>query len=336
MYYSFIYFLFKTLPRRIFRAIKFLINLKTLTLANKTKQFIKQQQTINESNPINNNQLVKCIGSSERTTTSGLILPTIQNIHTSEPILAVSNDYVLINERTRKRNQIIVYDEYLNYRSLKFPRKITIIETVHFSENKFLLLTETQLFIIDAKIMSSIEVIEEIIPYENAKIFKSCTYNINDNSLFLSYATWGGEIERWKQQPNWKLVNQYMPTQTTMTEYEYISNIKMNNNQLLAMTIYNSVIDQWHLEIRAIETLNKLKTILLPRSDFDYCLSLMNYDRWLIYNKYSNDFLLVDQYGKKQTGNYGQPIKNIALFRYNNLIVRTMEKLRIIIIADEE
>ncbi|CAF0802752.1 unnamed protein product [Didymodactylos carnosus] len=292
---------------------------------------LKGQLSLNEGD-VPNTQLKGQLSLNEDVIIHDLISPTTLYIQSSEGILAVSNDYVLMNECTKRRNRLIILDADLNLKTLRPLRKTTILEATHCGHNRFLLLSETQVFIIDAKNMSSMEVIKEIIPYEPSKVFKSCCTYGNDNLLYLCYAAWGTEVERWKKQSDWELVKRYVPVNDT----EYISNIKVNDNDVLAMTIYNSITDQWRLEICVAETLSKLKATALPTSQCDYSLSLVNYNRWLIYNGCSNNLLLVDQSGTKQNISYIKPIKNVALFRRNNLILRTAEKLLILIIADEE
>ncbi|CAF3670003.1 unnamed protein product [Rotaria sp. Silwood1] len=255
-----------------------------------------------------------------------------------KPILAVSSNYILVNEYTKKKKQLILIDENCNRSSINYSITENIIDALWFDmEQKFFLLTETKIFTLNpnTKIIKSISDIK----LNNKKPFKCFTVINNQSSLLIVYDEWEPKfIDRWQKNndnSHWILSERYS---LNLTSNEFIGTILANNqddNVYLAMTVYNCLTQQWRMELRYIETLICFKKILLPGSDFtdDYRMIDMNNItldiKWLIYSTANNKIIGIDSNWNRILLNYKLPVHRMVQFKENNLIIRTKTRIEI-------
>jgi hypothetical protein len=254
-----------------------------------------------------------------------------------EPILATSPKYILVNEFTRRRNQLVLFDEHFQHFITRSYIKESLLDALWYdNQEKFLLLTERNIFEFDPN-TKIIELLKDFIPIEN-KPFKCFTF-LNEITLLIAYDEWGAEyIDKWQEDNKsglWKLIGK-LPL--TLTPNEVIGNmltIIEKDCSHLAITIYNDLNNQWRLEFRNTETLIVDKTILLPGSDLahDYRLiPIKNTEsdiKLLVFSSTSSNIIAIDSKWKKIQLNYKNPVQRMSLFKENCLIVRTKERVDI-------
>lgn len=253
-----------------------------------------------------------------------------------QPILATSPEYILANEVTKRRNQLVLFNKYWK----KFTTRCFINETIldalwYGKQDCFLILTSKNVYKFDPNI-KHIQLINDFIPMEN-KDFKSFTL-LNESIILFIYDEWAPEyIHKWEEDNNnhWQIIER-QPLK--LTDNEFIGNISSvidNNSTYITMTIYNQLTEQWRLEIRDTETLLREKSILLPGSNImhDYrIISLKNVQsdiKWLVFTSANSNVIAMDSQWKKISLNYKHPVRRIAIFNENCLIVRTTEKIDI-------
>ncbi|CAF2474267.1 unnamed protein product [Rotaria sp. Silwood2] len=254
-----------------------------------------------------------------------------------EPILATSPKYILVNEFTKKRNQLILVDDHLQKYTIRSSIRTTILDALWYdNQQQFLLLTSTNIFIFDPN-TKRIQVLNDIIPQEN-KTFK-CFILLNQSTLLIAYNEWGAEyIDKWQQNNEdglWKLIER-QPLKLTSNEFiGSISTIIENECFNLAIIIYNILTEQWRIELRHIETLICNKAILLPGSNLmhDYrMISIKNTQsdiKWLAFSSINSNIIAMDSEWKKIQLNYKHPVQRMAIFKDSYLIVRTTERVDI-------
>jgi len=269
-----------------------------------------------------------------RNSISAITIPLIS----SQPILAVSPNYILVDEYTKKRRRLIIIDDNLKKFFINLSINETIIDAVWYEiEKKFFLLTEQKILTIDPN-KKIIEIISDIKSHDK-KPFKSFTIINNQSSLLIAYDEWESKfIDRWQQNNennHWKLIERHP---LNLTSNEFIGNIltiNENNCSNLAMTIYNNLTQQWRMELRHAEMLTCFKKILLPKSNlmYDYqMIALKNITSditWLVYLQDNNEIIAMDSKWKKIYLNYKFPVYKMAMFKENNLIVRTKNRIDI-------
>ncbi|CAF1124777.1 unnamed protein product [Rotaria sp. Silwood1] len=254
-----------------------------------------------------------------------------------EPILATSPKYILVNEFTKRRNQLILVDDHLQKFIIRSSIKTTVLDALWYdNQQQFLLLTSTNIFSFDPN-TKKIQTLNDIIPMEN-KTFK-CFTLLNQSTLLIAYNEWGAEyIDRWQQNNEdglWKLIER-QPLKLTSNEFiGSILTIIENDCLNLAIIIYNILTEQWRIEICHIETLICNKAILLPGSNLmhDYrMISIRNTQsdiKWLAFSSINSNIIAIDSEWKKIQLNYKHPVQRMAVFKDNYLIVRTTERVDI-------
>lgn len=253
-----------------------------------------------------------------------------------EPMLATSPNYILVNEVTKKRNQLVVFDDNLEKFMIRFPKDKHILDALWYDKQQhFLILTETNIFVFDPN-TKQIELLNDLIPNEN-KIFKSFTL-LNQSTLLIAYNEWGTEyIDKWQQNENniWQLIDG-LPLRLTQNEFiGSIISMKEDDSTNLAITIYNDNTEEWRLELCNTETLIYQKAILLPGKNkiHDYrVISIKDAQsdtKWLAFSAASSNIIAIDSQRKKTQLNYKHPIQRMAIYNENYLIVRTTDKIDI-------
>ena len=254
-----------------------------------------------------------------------------------KPILATSPKYILVNEFTKKRNQLILFDDHLRKSIAHSTIRKSILDALWYDNQQcFLLLTSTNVFAFDP-ITGRTEVLRDLIPIEN-KLFK-CFALLNQSILFIPYDEWGPQyIDAWQYDNEtnlWKFIEK-QPVK--LTSNEFIGNMLANveNGCLnLVITIYNNLTEQWRTEVRNRETMICVKATLLPRSNLmnDYrIISIKNTQsgiKWLGYSSIDSDIIVMDSNWKITQLNYKHPVLRMASFKENYLIVRTRERIDI-------
>jgi hypothetical protein len=254
----------------------------------------------------------------------------------SQPILATSSKYILVNEFTKRKKQFVLFNEHLEkwpIRSLIGP---TILDALWYeNQEKFLLLTPTNIWSLDPD-TSKIELIRDLIPKEN-RTFK-CFTLLNKSTLFIVYDQWGAEyIDKWQENENglWILMERQS---LQLTDNEFIGDmltIPEDDCKNLVITIYNDLTEQWRLEVRDIETFKCDKAILLPGSNIthDYRIISINNNesdiKWLVFSSANSNIIAIDFQWKKRPLHYTHPVQQMALFNEHYLIVRTTERIDI-------
>lgn len=257
----------------------------------------------------------------------------------TQPILAVSPNYILVNEYTKKRRQLVFIDHKLQRFSVCSPITDIIIDAIWYHiEEKFFLLTERKIFSYNPK-EKLIETISDI-KSDNSKLFKCFTIDTNQSSLLTAYDEWEPKfLDRWKQdQENgrWKLSKRHW---LNLTSNEFIGILLAINDDddcaKIAMTIYNNYTEQWRMELCDAEMLICLKKILLPGSDpmYDYRMikieNIKSDIKWLIHSEADNEIIGIDSKWQKKYINYKFPIFRMIQFKKNNLIVCTKNRIDI-------
>jgi hypothetical protein len=252
-----------------------------------------------------------------------------------EPILATSSKYILVNEVTKRKNQLIFFDDHLQKFTTRFFTKNVLDALWYDNQQYFLILTPTNIFTFDPNTMK-IEILHDLIPIKN-KTFKSFTL-LNQSTLLITYNEWSPKyIDKWQQNENgiWKLIERQF---LKLTSNEFIGNILTiieDDCTTLAITIYNNLTEQWRIEFRNAETLLCYKAILLPGSNIahDYrMISIKSAEsniKWLVFSSANSKIIAIDSQWKKIRLNYKHPVQRMALFNENYLIVRTTEKIDI-------
>ena len=253
-----------------------------------------------------------------------------------EPILAVSPNYIFVNEYTRKRNLMVLLDNNLKKVYEKSSINEAIIEALWYDiEKKFLLLTSSKIYTFEPNTMI-INSISDIKPTNN-KLFQ-CFTEFN-SVLLIAYDEWGLKyIDRWRQNNkdgHWELIEKYS---LDLTLNEFIGNIlgiKQDDSSNLAITIYNNLTNKWRMELHDIEKLICLKKISLsgtnPTDDYRMIIMKNNISniKWLIYSKASKEIMAIDSNGKEIYVDYKVPVQRMAQYNENNLIIRTTKRINI-------
>jgi hypothetical protein len=253
-----------------------------------------------------------------------------------EPILATSSKYILVNEFTKRRNQLVLFDDYLQKFTTRFLIKKNVLDALWYdNQQHFLILTPTNIYAFNPN-TTQIELIHDLIPIEN-KTFK-CFTLLNPTTLLIAYDEWSAEyIDKWQQDKYglWKIMER-QPLKLTYNEF--IGNILTfaeDDSTKLAITIYNTLTEQWKIEFYNAETLIRYKAISLPGSNImhDYrIISIKNAEsniKWLIFSSANSKIIAMDSQYKKIQLNYKNPVQRMALFNENYLIVRTTERIDI-------
>jgi hypothetical protein len=259
-------------------------------------------------------------------------------LKSSQPILAVSSNSILVNEYTKKRNQLIVIDDNLNKFSIHSPITEPIIDVIWYEiKKRFFLLTENKIFTFNP----NEKIIERIFDIKsNDKIpFKSFTVINNQNSLLIAYDEWESKfIDQWQQDNEnsvWKLIKKHP---LNLTSNEFIGNIlaiNEDNCSKLGITIFNDLNGEWRMELRDAEMLICFQKILLSRSDqiYDYRMiemkNIISDIKWLVYSQANKEIIAIDSKWKKKHLNYKFPVYRMAQFKKNNLIIRLKNRIDI-------
>jgi hypothetical protein len=298
-------------------------------------------QTTETVNPMDNEkpsnwQSLESMIDDTRDSISPITIPLVS----SQPILAVSPKYILVNEYTKKRKRLIIIDDNLKRLFINSSITETIIDAVWYDiDKKFFLLTERKIFTFDPN-SKTIETISDIKSDDN-KPFKSFTVINNQSSLLIGYDEWESKfIDRWQQDNKdrlWKLIERYP---LNLTSNEFIGNILAINEDdcsNLAITIYNNLTEQWRMELRHAEMFTCFKTILLSGSNpmYDYRIIAMKTVtsdiKWLAHSQANNEVITIDSKWKKIHLYYKYPVYRIVQFKQNNLIVRTKNRVDILL-----
>jgi hypothetical protein len=269
---------------------------------------------------------------------SDSISPIDIPLTSSQPILAISPNYILVNEYTKKRNRLIFIDHKFQRSSIRSPITDLIIDALWYHiEEKFFLLTPRKIFSYDPeeKMIESMSDIKS----DDSKPLKSFTIDNKQSSLLIAYDEWQPKfLHRWKQdQENgrWKLIKRH-PLNLTSNEFiGILLAINDDNCSKIAMTIYNNFTEEWRMELRDAEILICLKKILLPGSDpiYDYRMITIEHIKsdikWLIHSQANDKIIAIDSQWQQRYLNYKSPICRMAQFKMNNLIVRTRNRFQI-------
>lgn len=252
------------------------------------------------------------------------------------PILATSPNFILVNEFTKRRNQLILLDQHLQPLNIRFASKEKPLHAIWYDKQQcFFILTSNNVFAFDP-MSKQLEIIKEILPMENQS-FKSFTL-LNPSTLLIIYDQWSGEyLDQWQQddQERWVLIQRQS---LGLTSNEFIGDIIIDVEDKcinLVMTIYNILTEQWRLELRNAETLAYEKGILLSGSNLvhDYRLipmrTIQSDINWLVFSTGNSDLVTIDSEWKKSRLNYRTPIQRLALFNENYLIIRTTDRIDI-------
>lgn len=252
------------------------------------------------------------------------------------PILATSPNLILVNEFTKRRNQLILIDSYLQRSFTRFPSGENPLDALWYDRQQcFLILTSACVYTFNP-IEKKLDIIKEIIPIENQS-FKSFTL-FNSDILLIIYDQWSGEhLDQWQQNSNdqWTMI-QRQSFQLTSNEFLGDLTIDVQDNCTnLMITVYNILTEQWRLEVRQADTLECQNRILLSESNLarDYRIipiqNIQSNIKWLAFSTGNSDILAIDFQGKKLQLDYKYSMQRMALFQENFLIIRTNNKIDI-------
>lgn len=265
---------------------------------------------------------------------SSITIPLIS----SQPILAVSPKFILVNEYTRKRKRFIIINDSLGRFTIKSPITETIIDAVWYdNDEKFFLLTALKIYTLDPN-SKNIEIIANI-KSNILTPFKSFTVINNQSSLLIAYNEWESKfIDRWQQDNDSKLWKLSKRHPLNLTANEFIGNILAINEEddlNIGITIYDNLTEEWRIELRHGDMLICFKRILLPNSDplHDYKMIVMKTPtsdiKWLVYSQITDAIIAIDSNWNKRNLNYKFPVYKMVEFKDNTLIVRTRNRLDI-------
>ncbi|CAF1373553.1 unnamed protein product [Rotaria sordida] len=295
---------------------------------------IKQMTAPIDNDKSSNLQVSESIIDNNHNSISAIKIPLVS----SRPILAVSQNHILVNEYTNKRKRLVLINEHLQIDFINSPIKQNIIDALwNDVEKKFFLLTETNIFTFNpnTKVIESISNIRS----KDIKPFKCFTISNNQSSLLIAYDEWEPKfIDRWQKTNEnnlWILSKRHSLNLTNNEFIGIILAINQDDCSNLAMTIYNNLTEQWRMELRHIETLICFKKILLPGSDFidDYRMISMNNVtldiKWLIHSSANSKIMAIDSKWNIIPINYDVPVYRMIQFKENNLIIRTKNRIDI-------
>ena len=265
--------------------------------------------------------------------------PTIRiPMVSSQPILAVSPEYILVNECTQRKNNLVLVDDQLRQFAVRFAVSETILDALWCDAiEKFLLLTPTRIFTFDTK-TRNVDILADIkIPKD--KLYKSFSFMTNQKLLLIAYDEWETQlVDQWYYDKQWSRCKS-KPEQTLhLTQNDSIGSIfaySENEHGYLAMTVYNALLEQWRLEVRRVEDGTLVKAIDLPGSSaqHDYHMTRVHSNtcntQWLICSQVSNRILAIDSHWHITSMDCKDPARRLATFRENILIFRTTERVDI-------
>ena len=253
----------------------------------------------------------------------------------SQPILAASREYILVNECTKRKNNLILIDDQLRLFSVHFAAHETIIDALWCDAiEKFLLLTPNNLFTFDTN-TKNVEILTDI-RIAKGKIYKCFAFVSKQKKLLITYDEWETQfVDQWHYDKQWSRCESKPSQALRLTQNDSIGNIfaySENEHGYLAMSVYNALLEQWRFEVRRLEDGHLVKAIDLPGSSaqHDYRMTPVHSGtcdtHWLICSQLSNVILAIDfQWQTTRMDCSNPPVRRMATFRENILILRTTE-----------
>ena len=248
----------------------------------------------------------------------------------SQPILAVSPNYILVNEYKNKRKRWILIDYGPQGSTINVGIPNNVIDILWNNiEEKFFLLTEKKVFTFNPNghILRQIDDIKstDSIPFK-------CFTSWNDQySLLIAYDEWASKfIDKWEknnERDGWLLVKRHP---LDLTNNEFIGAILYSsgdggNSLNLIITVCNELIEQWRVEIRNAETFLCFRKVLLHGLNFKYDYKIVdiknatNDIKWLIYSPSNTQITAVNSAWNFVQLKYRCPVYHIAKFQRKKL-----------------
>lgn len=254
----------------------------------------------------------------------------------SQPMLATSPTYILTNEHTKRRNQLVWFDEQLRRHSHRIYISEALLDGLwHEGGKRFLLLSQFNIYTFDPNTRQ----FEKLPGFEPApyKALK-CFTLVNESTLYITYEEWAVEYaERWQADADgtsWTKIER-LPLHLTSNELigDMLAFVEGEKSFVL-LTIYNDLTEQWRLELRDIATGSQEGVLLLSDSSIyhDYRVALVKNTqanvKFLAFTAASPHIIAIDSNFKQITTlNYRSPAQRMALFQDHCLIVRTIERV---------
>jgi polyhydroxyalkanoate synthesis regulator phasin len=232
----------------------------------------------------------------------------------SSTALASNDQYLLIHQNSYL---CLINDEF----SITKQRQWTSDSIIHMcwssTLNSFILITAFDVFLISEDLLS-IKCVETII----GRFWQSCA--CSNTSLYLSTGAWDSSIREYSLTPSIKFIKHWKLTENRIQK-QRIDNI-VYNNKTLALTINNEFNQMKFLELRSIDTFNRIWSC---RIDIDYnetvirCC-LLSYNEWLVIDWKTSKLLHITNNGKvKECCSYKSEPLYTNCFLSNVLVIST-------------
>ena len=260
----------------------------------------------------------------------------------SRPLLAVSPNYILLDEYTKRSKQWILLDEQLQRTAIPCPMKDPVLDAIWCQvEEKFFLLTTKKIYSFDPRTQTMEERTE--FQWTDNRLLKCVAYSASPSTLWIAHDEWeSSSIDQWRLDEEnhcWQLVH-HQPIDLTSNEtVGSLTALTDKDDNQIAMSIFNCLTNEWRMEVHHAATWICLKAIRFPGSTLTHDYRMLPIQtpscdvRWLAYSQVKNDIFAIDSKWKSISMGYRSPLQRIALFRENYLIVRTAESVDILLFS---
>ena len=268
---------------------------------------------------------------------SALMFPIKIPLVSFQPVLVTAPNFILTNERTKRRNQFVLFDNEQNRSMIPSSIDMPVLDALWVEHHQeFLLLTANDIFRLDP-LTKSIQRLTTIKP-KKEKIFK-CFILLEQAVLLIAYDEWNtAHLDRWQaadQQGSWKHIEKQGINLTANEFIDHMSYFAEGRQPQIAISIFNELTEQWRMEFRHPQTFQCSKTVILPGSDPQCIYRMISVDdnssdfHWLIYSSASNSMIALNSNWEKSHLNYAYPVERMAIFAQKYLVVRTKERVDI-------
>lgn len=254
-------------------------------------------------------------------------------------ILCTSTEFILLNEASKKKNNLILIDANQNKVVIRSPIKATILQVIwaeHY--DMFMILTEKEVWSLTMT-NKTVQMVKEIVPKNNTP-FKTMAL-INLSILILGYDEWHTKmLDRWIYDDNIKQWSTMEPLPLLLTANEYMGKMTIDqkgngSDEYLILPIYNDFTGKWRIEFFGTEKFNCLKTISLKNVDAEQDLKVVAIHNensqvdWLVYSSNQKTLVGITEDWNIISLKYLTPIQEIGIFLQKYLVFRSNSKVEV-------